>query len=153
MSHSDTQSSKATPAARDKVMTSAAEPRAFGEGAATDIGGDGAAELLMDEVRAGPNTIPEPQADGTAAFHDAPAAAASPLKSAADEFRLVVSDVLKGKAGSAKVLAADAYQQLSGRGRESLGRADALVRQRPYAALGAAVVFGMLFASLTRRRR
>lgn len=153
MSQPDTQFSKATPSARDKVATSTAEPRAFSEGAATDIGGDGPAELLMDEVRAGPNTIPEPQADGTAAFHDAPPASASPLKSAANEFGLVVSDVLKGKAGSARVLAADAYEQLRGRSRESLVRADTLVRQRPYAALGAAVVFGMLFASLTRRRR
>lgn len=148
MPQTQTPSAKTTPST--DAPLGAAEPRAF----------DTPAELLVDEIGAAtaPNTIPEPQADGTAAFHDASKPGAkipdlAPLKAAAEEFRATVTDVLKGQAGTARGLASDAYDQLRGKTTRSMTRADIMVRQRPYAALGAAVVFGMLFANLTRRRR
>lgn len=119
----------------DAPPAGAGEPRAFD---ATNIASDGPAEQLNADIpRHGPNGV---SLDTTA------------LKAAASDFRGVVTDVLKGKAGSARTLAADTYEQLRGKSSRSLTKADTLVRQRPYAALGAAVVFGMLFASLTRRR-
>lgn len=119
----------------DGLPAGVPETRAFDE---ANIASDGPAEQLGADI--------QPR-------HDAAGESYGALKSAATEFRGVVSDVLKGKAGSAKTLAADAFEQIRGKSGASLTRADELVRKRPYAALGAAVVFGMLMASLTRKRR
>jgi ElaB/YqjD/DUF883 family membrane-anchored ribosome-binding protein len=154
MAQPDIQSGKSTAKPRnDTAPAGAAEARAFDDTAA-NVASDGPAELLGADIepRHGPNSAPEVGPDGTATFRNTSAGSGA-LKSAANEFRSVVSDVLKGKAGSAKTLAADAYEQLRGKGGQSLTKADELVRKRPYAALGAALVFGMLFANLTRRRR
>lgn len=135
----------------DGLSAAAAETRAFDE---ANIASDGPAELLGADIepKHGPNTAPHVGPDGTATFTKTGESYVA-LKSAATELRDVVTDVLKGKAGSAKTLAADTYEQLRGKSSTSLTKADELVRKRPYAALGAAVVFGMLFASLTRKKR
>lgn len=154
MPQPDIQSGKSTAKGRGEAAASGAgESRAF-QDTVDNVATDGPAELLGADLepRHGPNTAAEPGPDGTARFTET-GSGATALKSAANEFRTVVTDVLKGKAGSAKTLAADAYDQLRGKSAVSLTKADELVRKRPYAALGAAVVFGMLFASLTRKRR
>lgn len=123
-----------------------AEDRAFPTEGAEALAGEGPAELLMDDVtsRAG-------LGDGTANAGKA-GLDTGPLKSAASDLAVAVSDVLKGKAGSARQMAQDAYDQIKGKSAEPLSKADGFVRQKPYAALGIAVVAGMLLAGFRRRR-
>lgn len=155
---SDIEPQPKAPSARrrkDQTDATSAESRAFSEGG-PQLAGDTPAELLMDDVQptTGTNTAAEPAGDGTAAFSATPSGASSgkPLKDAAGQLATAVRDVISGKAGSARGMAKDYYEKMSLRTAEPRAKADAFVRQRPYASLGGAVVVGMILARLLRRR-
>lgn len=136
----------ATTASNADLRADPAEDRTFPTEGAEALAGEGPAELLMDDVTSRAGQGDGAQAAGTAGIDT------GPLKSAANDLAVAVSDVLKGKAGSAQQMAKDAYDQIKGRTAEPLSRADGFVRQKPYAALGIAVVAGMLLAGFRRRR-
>jgi ElaB/YqjD/DUF883 family membrane-anchored ribosome-binding protein len=145
--------SASTGASNDAAGVGAAEDRTFPTEAAEALAGDGPAELLMDDInpRSGQGDgTAKPQADN--APKSGAASSSSPLKAAAGDLANAMNDVLKGKAGSARQMAKDAYDQLKGKTAEPLAKADGFVRQKPYAALGVAVIAGMLLAGLRRRR-
>jgi ElaB/YqjD/DUF883 family membrane-anchored ribosome-binding protein len=129
-----------------------AENRTFAEG--VDLSGETPAELLMDDVQpaTGANTAAQPGSNGKASFSDTAGAGVQPLKAAASQLASSVRDVLSGKAGSARTMAKDTYDQLRDRTAVSRTKADTFVREKPYTAVGAAVVVGMLLSSLMRRR-
>lgn len=120
-----------------------AEDRTFPSESAEALASGGPAELLMDDVT---SRVGEGEGKAKGGLDT------GPLKSAANNFAVAVSDVLKGKAGSAQQMAKDAYDQIKGRTAEPLAKADGFVREKPYAALGIAVVAGMLLAGFRRRR-
>ncbi len=130
----------------------AAEPRAFADEGMPQAISDGPAELLVDAAPiAGVNSAPADVRDGYAKFQDVAGVDLRPLRDATMEFAQAVRALAEAQAQDVKFRTQAAYGRVRERAEPKIDEVDEFVREKPYQAVGLAVLAGMALSGILRR--